>query len=224
MKFDKIDPKYINVEIYPKKMFPFLDKPKPKVILVMGGPGSGKGTQSKLLCGEFDIIHISIGDVLRDLRKEDTEDGKIVSFWLDEFEKTGRLMPLEVTFRILLKTFIKHGWCEKPFLVDGFIKDFSIMKRWDEYLEPILDVRLAIFYDVRLETMRKRVEKRSESESRGDEKIIERRIECFIQRTLPAVEIIKKKGYLVVINGERMMKEIQEETRVQYLKAMFASD
>lgn len=217
-----IDKKFLDIDIYPPELNNCLKKGKPRIILILGGPGSGKGTQSKYLCQEFEIIHISIGDVLRDLKNQKTEMGEVANFWTNEFEKTGRLMPLEITFRILLDTFVEKGWTEKPFLVDGFIKDFSILKKWDKYMEPILDVKLAIYYDVQLDTMRSRVNKRSKEENRGDEDVIEKRIECFLKRTIPAVEMIRKKGYLITINGEQKMETIREETRVAYLKAMFS--
>ena len=219
-----LDMSYLQEIVYPKELYNYLDKPKPKVVLVLGGPGSGKGTQSKLLCSEMDIVHLSIGDILRGMKDENSFDGKVVKFWLDEFELTGKLMPLEITFRILFLTFIKYGWNDKNYLVDGFIKDFSIMKKWDLIIEPVISLKLAIFYSVELETMRKRVLKRSLNENRGDENIIEKRIECFIKRTIPAIEIIRKKGCLVEINGEQDLTKIQEDTRVAYLKVMFGEN
>ena len=66
----------------------------PKVIMI-GGPGSGKSTYSELITKELNIAHIYTGDMMRDLSKKDTPDGKKVKELLDQ----GKFAPTEIVMR-----------------------------------------------------------------------------------------------------------------------------
>lgn len=212
-----------SFEIYPNDIYRFLrikSIKKPQVVLILGGPGSGKSTQSKFLCQEFKMHHISIGEVLRSMRGKKNNLNKEIEYWMNVFDTTGRLMPLELTFHILLQCFYDLGWNDKPFVVDGFIKDFSVLKKWDSIMTPILDTKLAIYYKIEISEMKRRVYNRSNIEKRGDDKVIENRIQCFINRTLPAIKLIEDKGILVTIDGNQNIDVIREESNKAYLNAI----
>mgnify|MGYP000400967465 CR=1 FL=1 len=76
-------------------------------LVLLGGPGSGKGTLSKTLNNYHGFVQISTGDILRDHIKRQTEIGKKAA----EYAKTGRLMDDETIFEILrneLKKYLVH--------------------------------------------------------------------------------------------------------------------
>ena len=68
-----------------------------KNIIFIAPPAAGKGTQSKLISREFNIPHISIGEIMREYRNPDTEIGRIIIKCQDE----RALVPNEITFKIL---------------------------------------------------------------------------------------------------------------------------
>lgn len=84
-------------------------------ILLMGPPGAGKGTQAANLVKEFDIPHISTGDMFRAAVKEGTELGKQAKACMD----AGKLVPDEITIGIVRERLAKAD-CAKGFILDGF--------------------------------------------------------------------------------------------------------
>jgi len=61
-----------------------------KIIFVVGGPGSGKGTHCTRLSVEFNLCHLSVGDLLREEAAKGSERGKI----LDDYMKEGKIVPM----------------------------------------------------------------------------------------------------------------------------------
>lgn len=84
-------------------------------IILLGAPGSGKGTQAKIITNEFNIIQISTGDMLRKAIKEQTSLGLKVSSIMEK----GLLVPDDIIIN-LIKIRIARDDCKEGFLLDGF--------------------------------------------------------------------------------------------------------
>ncbi len=84
-------------------------------LILLGGPGAGKGTQAKFITEKFGIPQISTGDMLRAAVKEGTPLGLEAKKYMD----AGQLVPDDVIIG-LVKERIKEPDCEKGFLFDGF--------------------------------------------------------------------------------------------------------
>lgn len=84
-------------------------------LILLGPPGAGKGTQAKRVIEEFDIPHISTGDIFRKNIKEKTELGQKVEGLLAE----GKLVPDELTIEIVWDRLDQED-CKNGFLLDGF--------------------------------------------------------------------------------------------------------
>lgn len=87
----------------------------PHIIVLLGPPGSGKGTQAKHLSSWLELPHISTGDLFRENLKENTEIGKRARSYIDN----GLLVPDEVVFEMLFDRIAKED-CRKGYLLDGF--------------------------------------------------------------------------------------------------------
>ena len=85
-----------------------------KVVFVLGGPGSGKGTQCAKLVEDYGFTHLSAGDLLRDEVKSRSEVGQMCMYLMTE----GKLVPMEVTMQ-LLKSAMEAA-PTRNFLIDGF--------------------------------------------------------------------------------------------------------
>lgn len=84
-------------------------------IILMGPPGAGKGTQAKLIASEYNIPHISTGDMFREAIKEKTPLGEIAARYIND----GHLVPDDVTIGIVKDRLSKDD-CANGFLLDGF--------------------------------------------------------------------------------------------------------
>lgn len=84
-------------------------------IVLLGPPGSGKGTQAKYIVEKFDIAHISTGEIFRQNIKDKTPLGLKAKEYIDK----GLLVPDDMTIAIF-KARIKQDDCKNGFLVDGF--------------------------------------------------------------------------------------------------------
>jgi adenylate kinase len=109
-------------------------------LILLGGPGAGKGTQANFIKDKYQIPQISTGDMLRAAIKEGTELGKEAKGYMD----SGGLVPDEVIIG-LVRERIKKADCEKGFLFDGFprtIPQADAMKDAGVLLDAVVDINV----------------------------------------------------------------------------------
>ncbi len=98
-------------------------------LILLGGPGAGKGTQAKKLIDKYHVPQISTGDILRAAVKEGTEMGKKAK----EYMNAGKLVPDEVVIGII-KDRLAQPDCKKGFILDGFPRTVPQAEALDKVL------------------------------------------------------------------------------------------
>ena len=184
-----------------------------KKVVLLGPPGSGKGTQSKFLVEKFGFIQISTGDLLRDqVQQKDSSMGKEIS----EIMNNGELVPDEIVIKLIIGkiTIFK----EKNIIFDGFPRNINQAKVLDESLEKIsVSLDKAIFINVDYEILKERIISRinesGDDNKRSDDnvKTLAKRIDVYKKNTLPIVEYYKEKGILSEINGMLKIEEVSQQ-------------
>jgi len=101
-------------------------------IILLGAPGSGKGTQAKKLTESFSIPQISTGDMLREAVRNDTEMGRQAKAFMDQ----GGLVPDEVVIGIV-KERLQAKDCEKGFILDGFPRTITQAQALDRVVKEL---------------------------------------------------------------------------------------
>ncbi len=99
-------------------------------LIVVGGPGAGKGTHAKIISEKYNIPHISTGDIFRENIKNKTELGKKV----DDYLKSGKLVPDELTLNIIKDRLGKED-CINGFILDGFPRTVNQADCLNEMIE-----------------------------------------------------------------------------------------
>lgn len=127
-------------------MAPHFNKQKTSVIFVLGGPGAGKGTQCARLVHDYGFVHLSAGDLLRaEQQREGSEYGTMIK----EYIKEGRIVPMEVTIKLLeqdIGAAVEEG--KTRFLVDGFPRKMDQAIKFDEDVGPKLSSDLSLFASI----------------------------------------------------------------------------
>ena len=100
------------------------------VIIMLGAPGTGKGTVGKLLSKALGIVHISSGEIFRSYAKKENELGKEI----EEYIKNGTLVPDELAIRLLEKR-LKEPDVEKGVILDGYPRTTAQAMELDKLLE-----------------------------------------------------------------------------------------
>lgn len=93
---------------------------QPLILILLGPPGSGKGTQADLLKQHYRIPHVSIGDILREHVKNQTPLGKEAKEYMDQ----GKLVPDRLIIRMTFER-VKELDCKKGYILDGFPRTMS---------------------------------------------------------------------------------------------------
>ncbi|MFA6309777.1 MAG: adenylate kinase [Clostridia bacterium] len=99
-------------------------------LIILGGPGAGKGTNAELLALRYDIPHISTGDIFRSNIKNNTDLGKKIL----EFVNNGLLVPDELTEQVVEDRLVAED-CRKGFILDGFPRNIKQADFLEELLE-----------------------------------------------------------------------------------------
>src|SRR3972149_4024824 len=99
-------------------------------IILLGPPGLGKGTQAKILADEFDSVHVSSGDLLREAVRNLTPLGLKAKAYMD----AGTLVPDDVMISLLGKT-LKSERFSKGFILDGFPRTLEQAKALDQLFD-----------------------------------------------------------------------------------------
>jgi len=123
-----------------------------KNIIFIAPPAAGKGTQAKLVSEEYNIPHISTGDLLR----EEIDAGSEIGLSIKKDMEAGNLVSDEV-ITTLLKNRITSSDCLNGFILDGYPRNLEQAKRYNELLEELnLDKGVVIFFNIDKETALKR--------------------------------------------------------------------
>jgi adenylate kinase len=182
-------------------------------LLLIGPPGSGKGTQAVRVAKHFDVAHISSGDLLRRHVAEGTSIGRTV----EEYMKAGDLVPDGIVMDVLRKP-VEAASRDGGYVLDGFPR--TVEQAEAAYLVAKnlgASVQVALYLDVPREELIRRVVARGRETGRSDdtEDVITYRIKVFEDHTLPMLDYYSRRERLVTVNGARPVSEVTWSVIVQ---------
>jgi adenylate kinase len=180
--------------------------------ILIGPQGSGKGTQSQLLCQDYDFVHISIGDVFRWNLTNHTKLAARVTRIMNE----GRLVPDEIVEQVVRKRLEEHDW-NYGFVLDGFPRT----RAQAEYLFEGWNLDRAIYLEIPDHVVYERVAQRvAEGQAQGFTKraddnaeALKMRLKEYYEKTLPLLDLFEKKGMLLRVDAFRPIPEVYESIR-----------
>ncbi len=175
-------------------------------IVLLGPPGSGKGTQAALLVERLGVPHISTGALLRNAAKRGTELGLKAKALTDK----GELVPDEL-ISDMIKERLSRADVANGFILDGYPRNLAQAKSLDALLESMgQPVEEAILIDLDAERIIKRIAKRAKEEGRADdtEETVRNRLQVYAEQTEPVADYYAERGLLTKVLGEGGVDEI----------------
>ncbi len=205
-------------------------------LILIGAPGAGKGTQAKFIAKEFDIPHVSTGDMLREAVKNGTDLGKKAKEYMDK----GELLPDGLVVGIVSERLMADD-AKKGVILDGFPRTVA---QADALKVALADkgkgVDVALNFEVEDEELVKRLTGRrsckacgavfhtvfhpskadgvcdgcgGELYQRDDDKLetVENRLKVYKEQTAPLIEYYQKEGLLTTIKGQKPVKEVEAD-------------
>lgn len=172
-----------------------------KIFVILGAPGSGKGTLSKELAKNYGFVHLSTGDIIRN-----SDDEK-----LKEMIAGGNLVPDNMMVKIL-KSELKKIDLSKNIIFDGFPRTVKQGHSLDTMLGKMgLGLSKAILLELDEKEAKKRIKKRAKKEGRADDasdEIIENRFKEYESKTLPLLDFYRKSRKLLRVNASSGKEEL----------------
>lgn len=190
------------------------------IVFVLGGPGSGKGTQSGKLVEEFGVVHLSAGDLLRAHMKSGSKDGTMVA----DMIKNGQIVPSHVTVSLLEGAMEKH-WKEdgkRAFLIDGFPRNEENRSSFEK--QTGMTPRFVLFFDCSEEVMQERLLSRQEGRTDDNIETIRKRFRVFKESSVPVVDYYAKQDKVATIDAEKSPEDVYKHVREAYMKYMLSGN
>lgn len=176
-------------------------------LVIFGGPGSGKGTQSARLIDNYGLYHISTGELLRDHINRGTEIGRKA----DEYISKGNLIPDDLMISIIEEVLDKEAKDKKGVILDGFPRTVPQAEALEEFLNKRgTNIDAVVGLEVPDEELTQRLLKRALESGRSDDnpETIKKRIDVYHTQTTPLREHYTKKGKYIPINGKGNVDDI----------------
>jgi adenylate kinase len=207
-------------------------------IVLLGAPGSGKGTQAKILAEASSVPHISTGDMLREAVAAGTRFGQKAKATID----AGDLVSDDIMLGIIAERLGRPD-AEKGFILDGFPRTRQQAKDLDELLDELgAPIDAAILMDIDFEILMKRLTGRRTCSKTGKllnvyfspqseldecarqggellrrdddrEDTIRNRLDIYRTNTQPVVEFYSKRGCLTVVDADASIEDVSERIR-----------
>ena len=201
-------------------------------LILLGAPGSGKGTQAERLAQATGLVHISSGDLFRQAAKEGTELGKLAQSYMEK----GLLVPNEVTIKMILERIAESS---QGFILDGFPRTTEQAQALDIALAEV-PIDKVIYINVPQEELLSRLGERwicrqcetpynlvssppkvagkcdlcgGELYQRPDDnrETVQKRLEVYFAQTIPLISYYQERGKLAEIDGGKTIEEVSEE-------------
>jgi adenylate kinase len=180
-------------------------------ILILGAPGSGKGTQGSLLAQRLGLPKITTGDILRAAVQAKTELGREAKKYMD----AGRLVPDAIVLD-LIKTELNRPQAADGAILDGFPRTAPQAELVDKTL-AVRGHRLnhILLLDVTEEELVRRMRARAHIEGRADDTsdAIKTRLQVYQRDTAPLIAHYAQRGIVHRVPGNGSVEEIAEEIR-----------
>ena len=206
-----------------------------KNIMFIAPPAAGKGTQAELVVQKYHIPHISTGDILREISKEDSEIGKYVY----ETLASGKLVKDEITYQLIEERLSKDD-CKNGYIIDGFPRNIEQAYEYDKILKKLgYEVGNVILINIDEKTLEKRITGRRLCENcntiynindenskptvesvcdncggklyqRSDDNLeaFKTRYEMYSEKTFPIIDHYRKQNVLTEVNGDDTVENI----------------
>ena len=198
-------------------------------LILLGAPGSGKGTQAAYISEKYNLPHVSTGDIFRQNIKDQTPLGIKVKQIID----SGNFCPDDVTVKLVEDRLLKDD-CKNGYLLDGFPRNLFQAEELDKFSTPDAVIEL----DVDLSKIEHRITGRRSCpkcgnsfhvDFIGDTKIcpdcgetlmirkddtpetVKERLSIYSKQTAPLIDYYKKQDKLIVIDGNKSVDEVFNE-------------
>jgi len=179
-------------------------------LLLIGAPGSGKGTQSQALASLYGVEHISSGEVLRIEVRAGTPLGREVA----AFQRRGDLVPDEIVFDLLIPA-VAAATARGGYILDGFprtvpqaLRAADIARRLDLTLDA------AIYLNVPESVLLQRLLARARPDDTAE--VIKHRLEVFAETTRPLIDYYRQqRGILVEVEGDQPPEAVTAEIQAR---------
>ena len=203
------------------------------IVVILGPPGSGKGTQAQRLAEKLNLVHISAGDILRKAIADRTDLGKKVK----DIVESGRLVPDELVTEVIIDR-LECDDLRDDLILDGYPRTLGQARALDSYLEKKgKRVNAAINLDTSYEEVKRRIRSRiicsrcgenqsvrEANQKRTDkctkcgapllqreddhEEVIRERLKNYHNHTKTLLDYYKEEGVLKEVNGEGDIAEV----------------
>jgi adenylate kinase len=224
-----------------------MTKQKPTVIILMGPPGSGKGTQAKRLMQSHQLPQVATGDLVRNQIARGTDMGKK----LESYVNNGKFPPDKLILEMLAHR-IAYPDCKGGFILDGFPRNKEQAKTLDKYMKMYGIEPIVIAIDVPAEAVKARMlgrvicdkchapfhEVNSPPKVEGvcdhcaghlirraddSEKVIDYRLEVYKEQTEPLIKYYQKDDRLTIINGLLCQEEVTAQIEAVIAKSQMVN-
>ena len=167
------------------------------LVIFLGPPGAGKGTQAVTIAEEKNLAHISTGDMLREHVSNETELGKTAKTLLDE----GKLVPDSLVIEMLQERLLSDD-CVNGAILDGFPRTIAQAESLDK-ISAEFKISKVIVFEADRDELIKRILNRGETSGRSDdtEESVSVRLEVYENDTAPLIEYYELKNLVVKINA-----------------------
>ncbi len=182
-------------------------------IVLIGKPGSGKGSACEQIANEYGHKTIIAGDLVRTERASGSKLGKRIQSIIDK----GNLLPNNVINEIIELEFKKETKA-RSFLVDGYPRTVNQAIT----LDALINVDIVLYFDVSDDIVLKRIEERGKVSGRADDQgidIVKQRLSNYYKDTYPAVEYYKVQNKLHKLDASKSVSEVYAD-----IKAILGDD
>ena len=174
-------------------------------LVILGGPGAGKGTQAELLCSNLSIPLLAVGDILREAIADDTDLGKLAVSYVEKGELVPDATMIQFFRRRLLLWDVFNGW-----VLEGYPRTAFQGEELDFLLSDLAqELDWAIWLKVPNEVLLSRSIQRARSDDSPE--ILQRRLDLYHERTIPILDYYEYRNKLLTIDGDRSPEQVQQD-------------
>ncbi|XP_031633581.1 UMP-CMP kinase 2 [Contarinia nasturtii] len=184
---------------------------KPKIIFVLGAPGSGKGTQCANIVKEYNYVHLSAGDLLR---AERNRPGSELAQIIEKYIAEGQIIPVAITCSLLERAMneqIQADATKNKFLIDGFPRNQDNLDGWIKQMESKVNLQFVLFFECPESVCIDRCLGRGTGRTDDNVDSLKKRFNVFYTETMPIVDHYDRQNLVRHVKSEKPAELVFED-------------